>query len=80
MEHTENIPNLNKGIITSLLMVFAMFELRLIDDIYKLEVIAIRCINCNKEIVLYLRTSTFEEMITKCVLNAILHHVCKNNT
>ena len=52
-----------------------MFELRLIDDKYELEDIAISCINCKKETGLYLRTSTFEEMITKFVLNAILHHV-----
>ena len=47
----------------------------LIEDIDKLEIIAIRCINCKKEIGLYLQNSTFEEMITKFVLNAILHHV-----
>ena len=40
-----------------------MFELRLIDDKYELEDIAISCINCKKETGLYLRTSTFEEMI-----------------
>ena len=75
MEHTTNIMNPKQGLINSLLKVFSMFELSLIDERDKLEVIAIRCINCKKEIVLYLRTSTFEEMITKCVLNAILHHV-----
>ena len=52
-----------------------MFELRLIDYIDKVEAIAIRCINCKKEIVLYLKTLTLEEMITKFVLNEILHHV-----
>ena len=48
MEHTENILNLNKGQIPSLLKVFDMFELRLIDDKDKVESIAIRCINCKK--------------------------------
>ena len=33
------------------------------------------CINCEKETGLYLVTSTLEEMITKFVLNEILHHV-----
>ena len=32
MEHTANILNPNKGLIPSLLRVFVMFELRLIDD------------------------------------------------
>ena len=32
MEHTANIINPKQGIITSLLKVFAMFELHLIDD------------------------------------------------
>ena len=31
MEHTENIINPNKGLIPSLLKVFSIFELRLID-------------------------------------------------
>ena len=34
-----------------------MFELRLIDDRYKLGAIAMRCINCKKETGLYLGTS-----------------------
>ena len=71
MEHTANILNPNKGIIPSLLKVFAMFELRLFDDKGELYVIAIRCINCKKATGLFLRNSTFEEMMTKFVLNAI---------
>ena len=46
MEHTVNIMKTNKGIIPSLLKAFAMFELRLIDDRDKVDVIAIRGINC----------------------------------
>ena len=49
MEHTENITKTNKGLISSLLKVFAMFDLHLIGDKEKLDVIAIRCINCKKE-------------------------------
>ena len=53
MEHTANIINPNKGIIPSLLKLFAMFELRLIGDKYKLDAIYIRCITCKKETGLY---------------------------
>ena len=74
-EHNENILKQNKGLITSLLKVFYMFELRLIDDNDKVEAISIRCINCKKETSSYLRTSILEEMITKCVSNVILNHV-----
>ena len=52
-----------------------MFELRLIDDKEKLDIISIRCINFKKETGLYLQNSKFEEMITKFILNTILHHV-----
>ena len=40
-----------------------------------MDIIAISCINSNKETGLYLRNSTIKEMITKLLLNAILHHV-----
>ena len=75
MEHTANLMKTNKGIISSLLKVFAMFELCLIGDKEHLSVIAIRSINCKKETGLLLIDSTFEEMITKFGLNAILYHV-----
>ena len=75
MEHNANIIKINKGTIPSLLKVFSMFELRLIGDKEKLDLIAISSINSKKETGLYLQNSTFEEMITKCVLDAILHHV-----
>ena len=51
-----------------------MFELRLIGDGDKLEAMDIRCINCKKETGLYLGKFTLEKMISKFVLNAILHH------
>ena len=75
MEQTSNILKPNKGLIPSLLKAFAIFELRLICDEEKLEVIDIRCTNCKKETGLYLQNSAFEEIIIKFVLNAILHHV-----
>ena len=64
MEHTANILNPKQGIITSLLKVFTMFGLSLIDDRDKVQSISIRCINCKKETGLYLGTSTLEEIIT----------------
>ena len=75
MEHTENIIHQKQGLITSLLKVFDVLELRLIDYRDKVEAISVRCINFKKETGLYLRTSTLEEMTTKVVLNEILHHV-----
>ena len=75
MEHTANIINLNKGLTPSLLNLFAVFELHLIDDIDKVESVDIMCINCKKETVLYLGTSLLELMITEFVLNSILHNV-----
>ena len=52
-----------------------MFDVCLIDDRYKLEAAYIRFINCKKETGLYLVTSTFEEIISKFVLNSIFYHV-----
>ena len=75
MEHTANILNPNKGLITLLLNIFAMFDLSLNDDRDKVEAIAIRCINCKKEIGVYLIISALEEMITKFVIIAIYHNV-----
>ena len=48
MNNTANILDPNKGITASLLKAFAIFELRLIDDRYRVKAIAIRCINCKK--------------------------------
>ena len=55
-----------------------MFEIRLC---YKEEIfvlVSLKCINCERETCLYSETSfswVFDEIITKFVLNAILHHV-----
>ena len=75
MEHTANTINPNKGIIPSLIKIFTMFEFCLIDYKDKLDTKAIICINSKEETGLYFKNSTFEEIITKVVLNAILHHV-----
>ena len=53
-----------------------MFELSLSYKEKNLDVIYLRCINCKRETGLFLK-NTFYEMITKFVLNAILHHVGK---
>ena len=58
MEHTANILKTKLGLINSLLKLFSMFELRLIDKNDKVKVIAIRCINGKKEIGLYLENIT----------------------
>ena len=75
MEHTANIMEKNNGITLSLLKVFSMFELRLNYKEGKLDVISIGCINCKIETGLYLKNTTFDEMITKFVLNSLSHHV-----
>ena len=80
MEHTVNILEPNKSLITSLLKVFNMFQLRIFYDKHNeednfVEDIAIKCINCNKDTGFHLKHTTNEEMINKFVLNAIFHHV-----
>ena len=74
MEHTEKYGE-NNGLISSLLKIFSMFELRLNHYEEGLDVIYIRCINCKRKTGLYFKNTTFNEMIIKFVLNAILNHV-----
>ena len=57
-----------------------MFQLHIFYDKHNesenvVEAIAIKFINCNKDTGLYLKDTTIEEIITKLVLNKILHHV-----
>ena len=49
MEHTANNMEENNGLISLLLKVFAMFELRFNYKEDKLDAIYIRCINCKIE-------------------------------
>ena len=67
----------NNGLISSLLKVFAMFELRLSYKEGILDVVSLKFINCKIETALYLKINSlvFDEIITKFVLNTILHHV-----
>ena len=52
-----------------------MFELLLNCDEETFDVISIRCINCKRGTVLFLKNTTFDEMITKILFNAIFHNV-----
>ena len=77
MEHTANNME-EKGLISSLLKVFAMFEIRLSHEDEKLDIVSFKCINCKRETGLDSETSfswVFDEVIPKFVLNEILHHV-----
>ena len=57
---------------------FTMFEIRLSYGDGKLDVLSIKCINCKRETDLNSETNfywVYDEIITKFVLNEILHHV-----
>ena len=56
IEHSANILKPNKGMISSLLNLFTMFDLYFIDDKDEVEAKSTRGINCKKETGLYLRT------------------------
>ena len=77
MEHTAtNMGNI--GLISSLLKVFSVFEIRLSYEDKKLEILSLKCINCKRETGLDTETSfswVFDEIVTNFVLNAIMHHV-----
>ena len=78
MEHTANKMQENKGLISSLLKMFAMFKIRLSFGDKDLDALSIKCINCKRETGLYSETSftwVYDEIVSKFVLNAMLHHV-----
>ena len=78
MEHTANKMKNNNGLISSVLKIFAVFQICLSYEDKKLDVVSIKCINCKRETYLNSETSfswIYDEIITKFVLNAILHHV-----
>ena len=53
-----------------------MFESYLNYKEGDLDVVSLRCIYCKRETCLFLNNNnSFDEMITKFLLNAILHHV-----
>ena len=78
MEHTENNMQDDKGLISSLLKMFSIFEIRLIYGDKYLYTVYLKCINFKRETWLDQETSftwLYDEIITKFVLNAMLHHV-----
>ena len=78
MEHNANKRKENNGLISSLLKMFSMFEIRLSYGDEDLDVLYIKCINCKTETGLNPKTNftlVYDEIVTKFVLNAMLHHV-----
>ena len=78
MEHTENKMQDYKGLISSLLKMFSMFEIRLSFGDEYLYDFSIRCINFKRETALDPETNinwVYDEIVTKCVLNEMLHHI-----
>ena len=78
MEHTVNRMKKRNGLILSLLNMFDMFEISLSYGDEELDVLSIKCINCKRETGLNPETNfnwIYDEIITKFVLNSILHHV-----
>ena len=68
----------NNWLISSLLKMFAMFEICLSYVYEQLDVLSINCINCKRETSLDSKTNfsrLYDEIVTKLVLNAMLHHV-----
>ena len=57
MEHTANKIETNNELISSLLKVFAMFELSLSYKEGNLDVLSLSCINCKREICLFLKSN-----------------------
>ena len=78
MEHTENKIQDDKRLISSLLKMFSMFEISLSYRDEYFDTVSLKCINCKGETGLDPKTSftwVHDEIITKFVLNAMLHPV-----
>ena len=78
MEHTANKMQENKGLISSLLNMFSMFEVRLGFGDGDLDALSIICIDRKRETGLDSETTftwVYDEIVTKFVLNEMLHHV-----
>ena len=79
MEYTGNIMQDDTHLMSSLLKMFSMFEIRLSYGDKYLDTLCLKCINCKKETGLNSETNftwVYDKVITKFVLNAMLHHVC----
>ena len=78
MEHTGNIMQYGKPLISPILKMFSMLEIRLSYGDEGLDTVSLKFIHCKRETGLDRETSftwVYDEIITKFVLNAILHHV-----
>ena len=72
MEHTVNIMQDDKHLISSLIKMFSMFEIRLSYGEKYLDTLFLKCINCKRETGLDTETTftwVYDEIITKSVLN-----------
>ena len=78
MEHTANKMQDDKGLISSLLEMLSMLVIRLSYGDKDLDTVSLKCINCKRETGLNPETSftwLYDEIVTKFVLNSMLHHV-----
>ena len=78
MEYTGNIMQDDTHLMSSLLKMFLIFEIRLSYGDKDLDVLSLNCINCKKETGLNSETTftwVYDEVITKFLLNTMLHHV-----
>ena len=78
MEHTGNIMQDDKHLISSLLKMFSMFEILLSYGDKDMDTECLKCINWKRETGLDPGTTftwVYDEIITKFVLNTMLHHV-----
>ena len=78
MEYTGNIMQDYTHLISSLLNMFLMFEIRLSCKDDDLDIVYLKCINCKKETGLNSETRftwVYDQVITKFVLNLMLHHI-----
>ena len=79
MEHTGYIMQDDTHLISSLLNMFSTFKIRLSYGEKDLDTLCLKCINCKKETGLNSETNftwVYDKIITKFVLNEMLHHVC----
>ena len=68
----------DKGLLSSLLKMLSMFEIRLSYGDKYLDTVYLKCINCKKEKYLNPETSftwLYDEIVTKFMINAMLHPV-----
>ena len=78
MEYTGNLMKDDTHLMSTLLKILSMFEIRLSCGDDDLDIVSLKCINCKKETVLNSETGfswVYDDVITKFVLNEILHHV-----